>query len=960
MIWRFNKIIIKCHGYYVVEPEQIKEDSVLETKQLTAEKTDGRIICRILSPTFMILCIFLLSGQSSAIESIFKGNQGVNFRALQEISTRNGIWTHTFLIGGIPQWRNFNQLISLQHGIPETEEACWMKRCFQWVEKETEGIIQEPFLNFLRSHPFVRSKSKEGGGSKAHNRPPQEDAQLDQHHSDMCMGNLGIIRKAIEIIKQDRAEIKTLVDAIHDLLPNEILQGKRGRKSWFDLGGRILHGALGVATDQQVKKIEDKVKHMNDLVKTEAFVVKKLGADMQSVSRTVNERMDNLANQITKNSIVTMEKMVNLTHVDNHFHSFRAAMLMRISEISHITSNMQIMCQRYLNGVELLARGNLPPQLINSTVLKSVLSEISNSVSEKGYRITVKNAAEFYRHATFVAGFSAEHLLIHLEIPLSRLATFIAYEIQILSLPVPGHPDSVALLKNEHPGIAIQGKNYFFYLTQEEVFEIKQLSMHETNRRHVRRMNPNYCLIAIVLDDFQKIKDNCEYNIGLNDLKEDIHEIEGNRFLMQNIDNYTLVCDKQTPVFKTGCKLCYIDILNQCSITSRHDTILSTWGNSSGENEHKLVINRPLLSMFFSHSEMKDIKSSSLFISDNIPEFDLPTARFLDFETKAFVASDEKLKLKMHKVADAMKKDQRVISSLSESIIMGQQTIVNTWNYETYILFAVTILVSLLLIQNMLVLAKLRNLGILVALLERNTVKAVEIGEEDSPTKRERIRLYYKKSEEDQKDLADQYETMIKALNAHWIFIFLGTILFVIIVMIIYNKIQKCYDRFNLMRVRTYLAIQFSNGAGNSVVITIQKFDSLVADLSVISDMLPDSFDLKWNMCCQPKMTFIWNAVVFDTFLAKSHQVRQSVKITILEAIQVKKILIQNFTIDLLFKNEGRAHRIQIEQNSSVIARKSIRRNMTKTLKRSTSMINLGRTARDRDRDIEKALHSAK
>ena len=51
-----------------------------------------------------------------------------------------------------------------------------------------------------------------------------------------------------------------------------------------------------------------------------------------------------------------------------------------------------------------------------------------------------------------------------------------------------------------------------------------------------------------------------------------------------------------------------------------------------------------MISAFFSQTEMKDIKPSLLYSLEEMPEFDLPEAKFLDVETEKFIASDEKIK----------------------------------------------------------------------------------------------------------------------------------------------------------------------------------------------------------------------------------------------------------------------------------------------------------------------------
>ena len=146
------------------------------------------------------------------------------------------------------------------------------------------------------------------------------------------------------------------------------------------------------------------------------------------------------------------------------------------------------------------------------------------------------------------------------------------------------------------------------------------------------------------------------------------------------------------------------------------------------------------------------------------------------------------------------------------------------------------------------------------------------------------------------------------------------------------------------MKIKTYLTVQFSNGSENNIVIAIQKFSSLISDLTVFSDTTPDSFDIEWNACCQPYLTFVWSAVVRDDFLTKTHQVNQKAKLTLMEATQLKKILIQNFSINLLFKNEGKTSRIKLETYPIPTVEKgySLNRRSMSNLTRSKSTISVG------------------
>ena len=95
----------------------------------------------------------------------------------------------------------------------------------------------------------------------------------------------------------------------------------------------------------------------------------------------------------------------------------------------------------------------------------------------------------------------------------------------------------------------------------------------------------------------------------------------------------------------------------------------------------------------------------------------------------------------------------------------------------------------------------------MVAVLQQATVQVA--GSQKVGTVN-RIQLRYPMTESpQQKPVQDHYDRMIQAINYHWFWLFIGSMITATLFWILFKQVSNCYCRLQEMRITTTLAIQF-------------------------------------------------------------------------------------------------------------------------------------------------------
>src|ERR1051325_8125220 len=151
-------------------------------------------------------------------------------------------------------------------------------------------------------------------------------------------------------------------------------------------------------------------------------------------------------------------------------------------------------------------------------------------------------------------------------------------------------------------------------------------------------------------------------------------------------------------------------------------------------------------------------------------------------------------RLKLSKTVDAVKNDKDIIGSLADSIVIGAQQISMRWDWIDYLCIAITIVIVLLAAQLTYITVKIRTLSLLVAVMQQNMIQQVE-GQSTVTSVEEdqsKLQLQYPVAGEGRggsSNEPDKYDLLIQAINYHWFWLMVGTLIMGGILWLLYKKV---------------------------------------------------------------------------------------------------------------------------------------------------------------------------
>lgn len=187
------------------------------------------------------------------------------------------------------------------------------------------------------------------------------------------------------------------------------------------------------------------------------------------------------------------------------------------------------------------------------------------------------------------------------------------------------------------------------------------------------------CTMALFANNVQQVKELCNFRYIQNALNSNIIELSPTSVLLYNTPTIVLDCPEEKKVLK-GCAFCVFHIPCRCSLSTNTlffaPRLVSCYqGLSNFSVIHP--VNLALLQQFFDESKLSNLFGNTYFptpINMSIPEF-----IFYNHTMHDVLADDHKAHLNLKKIANAVKKDQKIFKSLAEPLLDGQIEIPQEW-----------------------------------------------------------------------------------------------------------------------------------------------------------------------------------------------------------------------------------------------------------------------------------------
>ena len=434
-------------------------------------------------------------------EDVLRVNYGVNFRYLKRLYPVTGVWQHSYAFE-IPSKMFDGKHYHLTHSNQSMNG--WLPNCIHYLD-----TVIHPEIDMGKPVPS----------------PPTDSRSL-------CLKSMPAIKRQISMIKQNHDDLDALVESIYELLPPAIEDRPSRKRSLIPIIGEVASSLFGFATERQVVTISQHLSAVMAVSKGQSKLFTKLTSDLASFSKVASERIDGLAKELRSEALYNAATMEAMALQDKTL-SFEIEIERRGVFMNHAMRRARGHLLAFANAIQQLTIGKLPHFLITRQMLNDTIHEIQQGLKGHQFKLIHRTPFEYFKDARFVYVHSGHHLLITVDFPLTVFETgFQAYTVQKLPMIVNDQDNAKMELKTEIKGIALlDNKEFFYYLDEWDIFEIRGLNLHRTDCRVVQRATADHCLVALLEDDASAIKRNCQYQILLNSLFPSIHWLTNNQYL---------------------------------------------------------------------------------------------------------------------------------------------------------------------------------------------------------------------------------------------------------------------------------------------------------------------------------------------------------------------------------------------------------------------------------------------
>ena len=525
-------------------------------------------------------------------------------------------------------------------------------------------------------------------------------------------------------------------------------------------------------------------------------------------------------------------------------------------------------------------------------------------------------AGWYYSSASFIYTVRDKQLIVTMQIPLTNFPwNFNIYKVN--KFPLVMHEDGghVMTLENVPPGVAISENGVDMYdMTEQQLNDIGSHHNSQPQRVFQAALARQSCIMAIFDDAKHDVDKLCSYSVTVKGLESGIFHIADSSYLIINIANYSMTCDRNAAADYTGCKSCIITIPANCQFTDgRWFTMrsLTQTANASLTNM-KHTTNLGLLIKFFDNESISMIQGDTLL--ENPPKLSLPSFKFYESEIKKAFAKDDKEKLSLEKVSDAVKNDRMIFSSLSEAIFSGE--IATEWytfwiSMPGIVVSSSTVLTTMLVINAIYLTCKCRQMAITLAVLKEHvlTAKAEEVI----------ILDYFKKANTAGEANApvnitsnqETHKILIETTMNLWPHFIASFMALVLLIMLLAKIWKKCHPSY-LEQASTKLLLEFQ-GTHETEFVFLTTIRGQAEDLVLHASDYISHVTITGKLW--PHLMFVWESLVItNTVSGEEVKLERQYRIPWKESITMRRILKHPFMCLPIFVNGNRLQRAYVQK----------------------------------------------
>ena len=629
--------------------------------------------------------------------------------------------------------------------------------------------------------------------------------------------------------------------------------------------------------------------------------------DLSSFGKLANDRLNLAASMIkTLGTEMTTEVNTFTRYVQNADtnHKITRELNFKQTALNGATTRILNQLEQYSRGLEFLKTGSITVDLIPvkhmTDVIKGIQDSLNRGLPSRQFHVSHTNPSDYYtKRMHFLVTRNDTNLIIGMKIPLSAYQKpFHAYKLNYYPLAIPKNTKDSLMLDHSWKGMAVstppqgEDKNIsFFELDDADMLELRLTQNLKLEKRVIKTNFAQDCILAIYLDNVKRVKKYCHYHIIVDGMAPALYHLSGAMYYLTHVNDYILRCNKDPDRMyynKTKCTTtCIVHIPDDCTLTTSNYRIDHAFGITLPKQLYpyeKFLASVPVLLQFFSENDIKTLSGSKLYSAD--VEITVPPIQVYRNPLADKLPEDNVQRLSLTKAITNLKKDEKIIGSLADSIIVGQSQIAPkpTSMLDISNILS-TIFVGLLIVHAIYTLYKIRMLTVALALIQKPGAYA-QSGEETDDGK---ISFNFLPPNTQNEATTTDIHTVLQAsIASNWIFIIFAMVIAAIVITAGYCIYRKYCTHFHQRKLHCILALQFSVEQ-DSVFIKLCSIMASSDDLIVICKNWIE--DVNLNGCLSPQLNLAWKAKLWNSFTDQASTIPQSISVKYWDALRLHQIL---------------------------------------------------------------------
>jgi chorismate mutase len=349
------------------------------------------------------------------------------------------------------------------------------------------------------------------------------------------------------------------ISHIYELIPEAPDSSRHTRRALFPVGGWILKGLFGTASDADLGDLKAHIRRIGQTVSKAAEVFEVQSNRMSSYMSLVNRRLDGIAEMVTSQSNAVHKVITELTREVETTMGLQLATKILINQTSsyvHVLDNME----KIRTAVENLVHGFLSPVLIKPRSLQNIITLIQWDLKMKypKFQLLRTTIQHYYASHDFSYSRIQNNLFIQIRFPIAtNNIPLTLFEVRSFPVLVPNSEGHTTAVKNLPYGIiASAGYDYFIQLATKPNYDQSDLLFMAKEADVFRPLvNSTSCVGALFQNEVPNIIKQCQFQLTATAMQPSIILLSSTHVLIFNISNITLICSDGTN-YIDGCMMC--------------------------------------------------------------------------------------------------------------------------------------------------------------------------------------------------------------------------------------------------------------------------------------------------------------------------------------------------------------------------------------------------------------------